>query len=276
MIESLWSAFSAAGFVLAAMTVVAAVEAAIPLRVRGHWNAEHLGPNFAITLITLASNILLTAPLVLVLAWLQDRQFGVLCLLALSGLPAAALGVVLLDFSAYVGHVAMHRVPVLWRFHTVHHSDPAVDVTTALRQHPGETLIRYTFMAGCAIGLGVTPGTLAIYRTWQAINALLEHANISLPARLDRFLALVIVSPNMHKVHHSRAEEFTNTNYGNIFSFFDRVLFSFTPVERGPKVSYGLEGFDDRAIQRTTSLLGLPFTGPTASSPVALVRRQPA
>ena len=276
MIEPLPSALSTAGFVLAAMTVVAGVEAAIPLRVRGPWNTEHVGPNLAITLITLASNIFLTLPLVMVLVWLQAKSFGVLPLLALPALPRAALGVVLLDFAAYVGHVTMHRVPTLWRFHSVHHSDPAVDVTTALRQHPGETLVRYGFMAVCAIGLGVDPSTLAIYRVWSAINALLEHANIRLPLGLDRFFAFAIVSPNMHKVHHSRIEAFTNSNYGNIFSFFDRLFFSFTPAERGLDMPYGLDGFDHPATQTTTSLLALPFRGSRASSPAAVVTGQPA
>lgn len=258
------------------MAVIAGVELAIPLRGRGQWSSRHVAPNLAITLITLASNIALTFPLVIVLVLLERQNLGALRLLALPSVVAAAFGVVLLDFAAYVAHVAMHRVPAFWRFHSVHHSDPTVDVTTALRQHPGETLIRYAFMAGCAIGLGVAPGTLAIYRTWQAINALLEHANIKLPAQFDRLLAFVVVSPNMHKVHHSRMEALTNSNYGNIFSFFDRILFTFTPPERGSEVAYGLDGFDDTATQTTTRLMALPFTGLRGSKPVALPTRQPA
>jgi sterol desaturase/sphingolipid hydroxylase (fatty acid hydroxylase superfamily) len=278
MTEPLSSTLVSAGSVLAAMTVVAVVEAAIPLRIRGKWNADHLAPNLAMTLITLGSNILIALPLVTVLAWLQKNNLGVMSSLAVPPLLATAIGIVLLDFAAYVGHVTMHRVPLLWRFHRVHHSDPTLDVTTALRQHPGETLIRHAFMAGCAIGLGVDPRTLAIYRTWQAINALLEHANISLPTWLDHLLAFVVVSPNMHKVHHSRVEEFTNTNYGNIFSFFDRMFFSFTPVRCAREIPYGLDGYDDPTTQRTTSLLVLPFTGPgpRASSTVALATRQQA
>src|SRR5215475_12261836 len=141
------STLLSAAFVLAATVVVAGVETVIPLRARGRWNRQHLGPNLAMTLITLASNILLAVPLVTVLFWLQARNLGVLRVLALPALPTAVLAIVLLDFATYVAHVAMHRVPALWRFHCVHHSEPAVDVTTALRQHPGETLIRYGFMA---------------------------------------------------------------------------------------------------------------------------------
>jgi sterol desaturase/sphingolipid hydroxylase (fatty acid hydroxylase superfamily) len=276
MIEPLLSAVSAAGFVLAAMSVVAGIEAAIPLRVRGQWNSLHVRPNLALTLITLGSNILLTLPLVIVLVWLERRNLGAVPLLVSSPIAAAAVGVVLLDFAAYVAHVAMHRVPAFWRFHSVHHSDPTVDVTTALRQHPGETLIRYVFMAGCAIGLGVAPATLAIYRAWQAINSLLEHANIRLPAQLDRLLAFVVVSPNMHKVHHSRIEGFTDSNYGNIFSFFDRMLLSFTPPERELAVAYGLDGFDDSMTQRTIGLLALPFTGPVGSRAAVSATQRPA
>jgi sterol desaturase/sphingolipid hydroxylase (fatty acid hydroxylase superfamily) len=165
----------------------------------------------------------------------------------------------------------MHRVPILWRIHSVHHSDPTLDVTTTVRQHPGETLLRYVFLSVFAIGVGVSPATLAIYRAWSALNALFEHANIRLPLRLDNLLSLVVVSPNMHKVHHSRMETLTNTNYGNILSIFDRVFATFTSPERGLDIAYGLDGLDDAATQTTLGLLTLPFR---AEKPARLARRR--
>src|SRR6185295_12935560 len=107
-----------------------------------------------------------------------------------------------------------------WRFHAVHHSDPAVDVTTTIRQHPGESVIRYAFMAGCAFVLGVGPAPFAAYRAWSAVHGLLEHANVRVPRGLDSLLSLVVSTPNMHKVHHSRTTSETDSNYGNIFSLF--------------------------------------------------------
>ena len=141
--------------------------------------------------------------------------------------------VLVLDLSFYVAHVAMHKVPSFWRFHSVHHADPAVDVTTTIRQHPGEGVIRYAFMAAFAIPLGASPGAFAVYRVWSALNGLLEHANICVPPWLDSVLSLVTTWPNMHKVHHSREVQDTDTNYGNIVSLWDRLFFTFTPARHG-------------------------------------------
>jgi sterol desaturase/sphingolipid hydroxylase (fatty acid hydroxylase superfamily) len=141
----------------------------------------------------------------------------------------------------------------------VHHSDAVVDVTTTIRQHPGESVIRYAFMAVFAFGLGAGPGAFAVYRIWSVLTGLLEHANIRLPLWLDNLIALVSASPNMHKVHHSRTAEETDTNFGNVFSFWDRAFGTFTPAVRGTDIAYGLDGFDDRRTQTVKGLLSLPF-----------------
>jgi sterol desaturase/sphingolipid hydroxylase (fatty acid hydroxylase superfamily) len=164
----------------------------------------------------------------------------------------------------------MHRVPGLWRFHRVHHSDPTVDVTTTIRQHPGEGAIRYAFMGAFAFVLGASPGAFAVYRSASAINGLLEHANFRTPLWLDRLLAIT-TWPYMHKVHHSRSAHETDTNYGNIFSLFDRMFGTFTRSERGMKVLYGLDGFDDDATQTMAGLLALPFRHDRVRSRGALV-----
>ena len=178
---------------------------------------------------------------------------------ALPPLLAMAAAVLVLDFSFYVAHVAMHHIPSFWRFHRVHHSDPAVDVTTTIRQHPGEGVIRYAFMAAFAIPLGASPGAFAVYRVWSALNGLLEHSNIQVPLWLDHLLSLVSTWPNMHKVHHSRDARYTDTNYGNIVSLWDRLFFTFTPARYGTNIVYGLDGFDDPATQTTAGLLVMPF-----------------
>jgi sterol desaturase/sphingolipid hydroxylase (fatty acid hydroxylase superfamily) len=153
----------------------------------------------------------------------------------------------------------MHKVPSLWNYHLVHHSDPVVDVTTTIRQHPGEGVIRYAFMGAFAIALGASPEAFAVYRTWSAINGLLEHANVRVPVWLDRIIALVSTWPHMHKIHHSRVREETDTNYGNLFSFWDRIFSTFTPSSRGADIQYGLNGFDDPSMQTLEGLLRLPL-----------------
>src|SRR5262249_45113174 len=176
----------------------------IPLHPRGRWGRFHVRPNLALTFITFATNTFLNAGLLIALFWLEAKGLGLLRLVSVRPLVAGVIAVLLLDFSFYVAHVAMHTIPGFWRFHRVHPADPAVAVTTRIRQHPGESVIRYAFMAAFAFAIGASPGAFAVYRVWSALNGLLEHANIRVPRWLDRALSLVTTWPNMHKIHHSR------------------------------------------------------------------------
>jgi sterol desaturase/sphingolipid hydroxylase (fatty acid hydroxylase superfamily) len=146
-----------------------------------------------------------------------------------------------------------------------------VDVTTTIRQHPGESLIRYAFMAAFAVVLGPGPAAFALYRAASALNGLLEHANLRAPLWLDSLLSLVTTWPHMHKVHHSRRREETDTNYANLFSLWDRLFGTFTPPCRGTRIAYGLDGLDDPATQTTAGLLALPFR--RAAAPEGLSAR---
>jgi sterol desaturase/sphingolipid hydroxylase (fatty acid hydroxylase superfamily) len=241
------------------MALLALVEALVPLHRRTHWNRAHLAPNLALTLFTFSTSALFNAALVAVLFELEAENFGLLPLLSPGPLVHTALVLLVLDFSFYVAHVAMHKLPLFWRFHAVHHSDPAVDVTTSIRQHPVESVIRYVFMAAFAITLGASPAAFAIYRIASALNALPEHASFRVPFWLDRALSLFTTWPNVHKLHHSRDPNETDTNYGNLFSFWDRLFGTFTPPRPAMKVRYGLEGFDQPAKQTTFALLVDPF-----------------
>jgi sterol desaturase/sphingolipid hydroxylase (fatty acid hydroxylase superfamily) len=261
---------SAIGAILAVMAAAALLETAIPLHARGRWHRTHVGPNLALTFLTFATSFVFNGGLVLLLAWLAEHRFGLLRLLPLHPLAAGALAVVALDFSFYVAHVAMHKVPAFWRVHRVHHSDPVVDVTTTIRQHPLEGVIRYAFLAAFAGALGAGLGAFAIYRVWSAVNGLLEHANIRVPRRLDAALSLVTTWPNLHKIHHSRDVRETDSNYGNIFSWFDRLFGTYTPSWRGTAVACGLDGFDDPSVQTTSGLLAMPFSAPMKREGAAL------
>ena len=244
MTTLLTDSLPAIGGILVAMAVVAAVEVAIPLHAPGDGAGGRRWTNLGLTLLTLVLNGLFSAPLVLALVWLEGRDGGLLRLWPLSPFAAGTIVVVTLDFGFYVLHVAMHAMPTLWRFHRVHHADAFVDVTTTIRQHPGETVVRHLVIATVAVALGVSPATVLWYRVAAAVNGLLEHANVRAPRDLDRVLALVTTWPHMHKLHHSRRTRETNTNYGNLFSCFDRLFGTFTPSDRGVAVAYGLDGFD--------------------------------
>jgi sterol desaturase/sphingolipid hydroxylase (fatty acid hydroxylase superfamily) len=257
--SALSTSLGSVALVLAVMAIAAVVETIIPLRARSRWSLSHLGPNLALTFITFATNLAFNLALAGVLIRVQADHLGLLAKLALPAGAVLAASVLALDLSTYVAHVLMHKVPALWRFHQVHHADPMVDVTTTIRQHPGESLIRYVFLAAPALALGVSPPVFALYRLWSAMVGLSEHANIRLPTWLDRMLALIFVTPDMHKVHHSRQARQTDSNYGNLTSLWDRLFFTFTPSREGRDVDYGLEGLAEPGTQTTARLLALPF-----------------
>jgi sterol desaturase/sphingolipid hydroxylase (fatty acid hydroxylase superfamily) len=178
------------------------------------------------------------------------------------GAPACAevaAVVVVLDGLAYLAHVLMHKLGAAWRFHRVHHSDPHVDVTTAFRQHPLETVWRYSFLFGGVLVLGASSRSVAVYLALSALNAQLEHARVSIPARVDRLLRLVIATPAMHRVHHSRTACETDTNYSNILSLWDRLFGTYRAPRPGEVIDSGLDDLDAPERQRTAGLLALPF-----------------
>jgi sterol desaturase/sphingolipid hydroxylase (fatty acid hydroxylase superfamily) len=255
------------GALLGAIALLSAVEILIPLRKRTPWSGRHLLPNLSLTLLTIVFSAGLNTGILLGLFQLQTAGWGMLNSVTLHPILEIALGILILDLAWYATHVSMHKSPLLWRFHSVHHSDPAVDVTTTIRQHPGETIVRYAFLAAFGFAAGVSPITFALYRVWSALHGQLEHANIKLPQWLDTAITFVFSSPNMHKVHHSRDAEFTDTNYTNIFSIWDRLFGTFTPARLGRDIDYGLPDCDEPHHQTTLGLLALPFRGRARRTP---------
>src|SRR6185436_9720769 len=176
---------------------------------------------------------------------------GLLRWLPSSPVVGGVIAVAALDLSFYAAHVSWHTFPSLWPYHAVHHSDPAVDVTTTIRQHPVESLLRYAAMALTAVLIGPSAVAFAVYRSASAVNGLLEHANVRAPRWLDVPLSLVTTWPHMHKVHHSRTQTQTDTNYGNLLSVWDRLFGTFTPSRAGTTIRYGLDGWDHAHLQTT-------------------------
>jgi sterol desaturase/sphingolipid hydroxylase (fatty acid hydroxylase superfamily) len=245
--------------ILLVMAALALLELAIPLHPRDRSHRAHLGPNLALTAITFVTNAVFNVALILALLWAQAKGWGLLNVGDWGATMSIIAVVIALDLAYYLLHVAMHKVPALWRFHRVHHADPAVDVTTTVRQHPGEGLLRYGVMFLVAVPLGASPAAFAVYRVASAVNGALEHANIRAPQWLDTALSWITTWPHAHKIHHSRDSAMTDTNYGNLFSCWDRLFSTFTPSRRGTDIAYGLDDLDDPAQQTTAGLLALPF-----------------
>lgn len=235
------------------------LESVVPLYRYGRRRLPHALPNVALALLLVLTNLALSAGTAGLAAFTERNEIGLFRLLGFSPPVMLIFGVAALDFFGYWAHRLMHQSWLGWQFHRVHHSEAAVDVTTAFRQHPGETVWRILWQLGAVVLFGLPIWVVAVYLTLSGLNAQLEHANIRLSDRLDRLLRLFVVTPNMHKAHHSRIQRETDTNYSNIFSFWDRLCGTYTPRVDFAELRYGLDGFDDERRQSLRGLLRMPF-----------------
>jgi sterol desaturase/sphingolipid hydroxylase (fatty acid hydroxylase superfamily) len=247
--------------VLSALVVASIVEALVPLRRQSRRANGRLATNLWLLAITLALGILLNFLLALGAAYFAQRGIGVLQVFGISGAAAFIVALLVLDVASYLVHRVMHQTPILWRVHLVHHIDASVDATTAFRQHPVEGVLRFSFIAVAAWSLGAPPAAIAVYRLLGSLNSVLEHSNIRLPRWFDRALVWIWVTPDMHKVHHSRERSETDSNYANLFSFLDRLFGTFTTSSRGPLVRYGIDGYDAPEQHSIGAVLWLPCRG---------------
>ena len=245
--------------VLGALAVASLIEVIVPLRQQSRDSNGRLATNLWLLAITLGVAMLLNFTLAVGAAYVAASGSGLLQLLGLSAISSFVITLLVLDGATYLVHRLLHQIPLLWRVHLVHHIDASVDATTAFRQHPIEGVLRFTFIAVTAWTLGAPPAAVALYRLLGALNSVLEHSNIRVPRVLDRVLVWLWVTPDMHKVHHSRERAETDSNYANLFSFFDRVFRTFTSSTRGPFVRYGIRGYDAREHQSIGAVLSLPF-----------------
>lgn len=251
---------SAVATILCIMALAALLETAAPLFAARGVAAGRRRANLAMTAQTLVFNFFLTSGAALAALVLPLASPG---LMARAAMPAAAqfvVGILILDFAfGYVAHRVLHASPTLWRFHRVHHSDPFVDVTTTYRNHPVEHIWRYFCILVPTWALGVPASAVVLYRLLSSINGVLEHANVSVGPALDGAVSRVWVTPNMHKVHHSRTVAETNSNYGNLLSLYDHVLGTFTPTDRALTVAYGLDDVDLGAAQSFVGMNTMPW-----------------
>jgi sterol desaturase/sphingolipid hydroxylase (fatty acid hydroxylase superfamily) len=187
-------------------------------------------------------------------AWIAQvvlaHQFGLLNWFHASAVVAVPVGVLVLDLAAYAGHIFKHRLPLFWRFHQVHHSDAHLDVTTGFRFHPVEGLISWLFLAPAILLIGIPAASILIFTGLYSLAALVQHANLRWPNTVDKGVRLVFVSPGFHWVHHSPHRHETDSNYGTLFSFWDR-LFGTYELPETSSGAFGL-GMDDSDSLRGT------------------------
>jgi sterol desaturase/sphingolipid hydroxylase (fatty acid hydroxylase superfamily) len=232
------------GFLVGGLLIFWIIEGAIPLLPMHYKKTKlrHAGVNFLFTIIHLIIHTGLAVLIVMLSDWCLHNSFGMVYWFNAGVLMTIFIGVLALDFSNWLVHFVMHKSRLLWRFHLIHHSDNSVDVTTGLRHHPGDSLLRGIFFILLIFVSGAPMYSVMIYQTLVIIFTAFTHANISLPPRFDKALSYILVSPNMHKVHHHWKQPFTDSNYGAVFSFWDRLFGTFMKLE--PKdIRYGLDQY---------------------------------
>jgi sterol desaturase/sphingolipid hydroxylase (fatty acid hydroxylase superfamily) len=261
------------GIILAVMGIGALLEIVLPMSAAKVWNLDRRSANLGLTALSFASNWLLAS--LAAVAALSFRPAGLMARLAWPSWIEVLTGIVIIDFSVgYLSHRTMHMWPPMWRFHQIHHNDPFVDVTTTYRTHPVETVWRFLFAIVPIWLLGIPAQAVVIQRLLQATNGVIEHANIRLWPPLDGVLSLVWVTPNVHKIHHSRKVAEANSNYANLVTLYDRLLGTYTPAERAAVVQYGLDDADPSKLGSFPALLSMPFQRAEAGAPDRKIRIQ--
>ena len=224
-------------------------------------NGKRWFGHIALTTLGHALTFVLPFSAALVAEEARKRGIGVLGFAAIPVWVQYAAGVVLLDFVRWAQHLAFHRIQWLWRLHRVHHSDPDYDLTTTLRFHPFEAIaIQATYLAAVFV---MAPPPMVAFGVEVVLLAqnFFGHANVCLPAHVERVLRRVVVTPDMHRIHHSVRIGEQNSNYGTLFPWWDRLFGTYRdePADGAERMTFGLDGFaPERAINLWT-LLKLPF-----------------
>jgi sterol desaturase/sphingolipid hydroxylase (fatty acid hydroxylase superfamily) len=221
------------------------LEGAIPLLQPSYKKSKvrHAAVNFGFTAIHLLIHTMLAIVIVLLADWCNREQFGLVHWLNAGVAGSIIITFLVLDFFiGWLVHITEHKVPLLWRFHTVHHADNNVDATTGLRHHPMESILRGLFFFIAILLSGAPMYAVMIYQTFLILFTAFTHANISLPPKVDYVLSFLFISPNMHKVHHHWQQPYTDSNYGAIFSIWDRLLGTYNRLHPS-QIKYGLDRY---------------------------------
>ncbi|MFN3588725.1 MAG: sterol desaturase family protein [Spirosomataceae bacterium] len=237
------------------------LEGILPLVQFRYHKWKHAGVNFFFTFTTILVNFALAFILLKTSDWAVANGFGLLQWLPeMSPWLYGLIGLLALDLiGAYAVHWSEHKVKWMWKFHLIHHTDTHVDTTSANRHHPGESIFRFIFTTIGVLLIGTPMWIVFLYQSLSVVLSQFNHANISLPRWLDKGMSWVIVSPNMHKVHHHFQLPYTDSNYGNIFAIWDHIFGTYRDLSPD-KIIFGVDThMKQEENSRLTNLLKIPF-----------------
>jgi sterol desaturase/sphingolipid hydroxylase (fatty acid hydroxylase superfamily) len=245
----------------AVLVAMAALEHAFPRRPQGlGW--RRWPSNFGLVAVSTALlRLVAPAGAVGIAVWAESRGLGLFPALGVPWWVAAPVAVLLLDLLIYVQHRVFHAVPLLWRLHRVHHADPELDASSGLRFHPVEILLSLGIKGVAVVALGAPAEAVLVFEVLLNATSLFNHANVAIPAWLDRPLRWVLVTPDMHRVHHSEIRAETDSDFGFCLSVWDRMFGTYVaePAAGQLGMVIGVEGYRDAAQQRIDRLLVQPL-----------------
>jgi sterol desaturase/sphingolipid hydroxylase (fatty acid hydroxylase superfamily) len=259
------------GFFLGVLALMGAWERLAPRRTLSTSRSRRWRANLGIVLLdTAAVRLLLPVTAVGMALLAQQRSWGLLNQFDLPPWLVLLIGLLVLDCVIYFQHVMFHAVPALWRLHRMHHSDLDFDVTTGVRFHPIEILLSMGIKLSAIVVLGPSPLAVLVFEIALNASSLFNHGNVRLPPTPDRLLRLVVVTPEMHRVHHSSLPRETNSNFGFCFPWWDRL---FGTYRAQPKLGHlgmtiGLDQFRDPDRLKLGDLLLQPFRGESGDYPI--------
>ena len=222
---------------------------------------KHAAVNFSFTIIHLVIHSFLAILIVLLSDWCHTQKWGLVNWLNTGVAATIVISFLVLDFfGGWLVHIVEHKVPFLWRFHVIHHADNNVDVTTGLRHHPFESILRGLFFFMGIFISGAPMYAVMIFQSILVLSTAFTHANIRLPGKSDALISWLFVSPCMHKVHHHWKQPYTDSNYGAVLAIWDRLLGTFSSLEPS-KIRYGLDRYyPNESDEDFVSLIKSPFT----------------
>ncbi|MBC2858356.1 sterol desaturase family protein [Stappia sp. 28M-7] len=247
---------------LGIFAAMALFELALPRRALIFSRARRWTTNLAIVATdTAVLRIVFPMAAVGVAQWAGDQGLGLFPALGMPLWIAGLLGFVLLDFAVWAEHWASHKIPLLWRIHRMHHADRDIDLTTALRFHPLEIVLSMVWKAAVVVAFGIPVMAVLVFEVVLNGAAMFNHANVRLPLTLDRWLRLLVVTPDMHRVHHSVIRRETDSNYGFNLAIWDRLFGTYVaqPAKGHEGMTIGLDEYQHEGPTGYVWSLGVPF-----------------
>jgi sterol desaturase/sphingolipid hydroxylase (fatty acid hydroxylase superfamily) len=243
---------------IALLAALFTIETFVPYLTHVEHRARHTWRNGVIMVIAIAFNVACGTWLIWWMGQMEQQQFGLLRWLGVPPVWGAALGVVLIDLTDYPYHILTHRVPLLWRYHRVHHSDHELDATSSIRFHPLEVVMQTAWQTATLALLGVGFASFAIFSALLVTLVVIQHANLRFPDWFESTVGAMFVTARWHRVHHSDDQQYTDAHYADVFTFWDRIFGTTRQVDERT-LTWGLKQFRDDRHHTVWGILTMPF-----------------